>query len=163
WLRGEPVHARLGGPVERLAKWVRRRPALAGLFAAAGLGLLALLIGQLWHAHQLESYNVALVEAAERADQNRQKAENGECRPRQQAYVATILLGNNLVKENRPGYLCETLNGVRPAPGQTDLRGFEWYYLWNKGRDLCFLRGHNENVIGTVFRSDGRTCVSLGR
>jgi WD40 repeat protein/serine/threonine protein kinase len=168
WLRGEPVHARLGGPVERLAKWVRRRPALAGLFTVAGLGVLALLIGQVWHAHQLEGFNVALLEsldrehsAAQRADQNRRNAEDGESHARQQAYVATILLGNNLVKENRTGYLCEMLNGVRPAAGQSDLRGFEWYYLWNKGKNLCYLRGHNAPVVATSFTADGQRCLSF--
>ena len=34
WLGGEPIHARPVGPLERLAKWVRRRPAVAALTAA---------------------------------------------------------------------------------------------------------------------------------
>lgn len=34
WLRGEPVRARPVGPVSRLIKWARRRPAQAGLAAA---------------------------------------------------------------------------------------------------------------------------------
>src|SRR5262249_21341102 len=39
WLRGEPVVARPAGRVERLRKWVRRRPALAALIAVAFVAL----------------------------------------------------------------------------------------------------------------------------
>jgi hypothetical protein len=38
WLEGEPVKARPPGPVERLAKWARRNPAVAALVAALLLG-----------------------------------------------------------------------------------------------------------------------------
>src|SRR5262249_58277570 len=42
WLAGAPIHARPVGPVERLAKWARRRPAIAALallvIAVAGAG-----------------------------------------------------------------------------------------------------------------------------
>src|SRR5262249_55899990 len=38
WQRGEPIEARRAGGVERAMKWLRRRPAPAGLLAA---GLLA--------------------------------------------------------------------------------------------------------------------------
>jgi WD40 repeat protein/tRNA A-37 threonylcarbamoyl transferase component Bud32 len=45
WQRGEPIHARRAGPLERLAKWCRRRPAAAALlvvtFAATVGGLTA--------------------------------------------------------------------------------------------------------------------------
>ncbi len=44
WLRGEPIRARPCGPVRRLVKWARRRPAVAALAAAlvlAGAGLAA--------------------------------------------------------------------------------------------------------------------------
>jgi WD40 repeat protein len=35
WLKGEPIQARRAGPAERLVKWARRRPALAGLVLTA--------------------------------------------------------------------------------------------------------------------------------
>ena len=34
WADGEPITARRAGPVERVVKWTRRNPAVAGLLAA---------------------------------------------------------------------------------------------------------------------------------
>ena len=48
WLRGEPIAARPSTPAERLAKWARRRPAVAGLAAAVVLVAAAGLGGVLW-------------------------------------------------------------------------------------------------------------------
>src|SRR5207253_39460 len=43
WLRGEPIEARLATWRERLIKWVRRQPALAGLIAVSAAAALFLL------------------------------------------------------------------------------------------------------------------------
>jgi tetratricopeptide (TPR) repeat protein/tRNA A-37 threonylcarbamoyl transferase component Bud32 len=45
WLRGEPIHARPVGRLERAWLWARRRPAIAALSLAVLLSLLAGLIG----------------------------------------------------------------------------------------------------------------------
>jgi tRNA A-37 threonylcarbamoyl transferase component Bud32 len=67
WLAGEPVWARRAGPWERAAKWVRRRPALAGLIAVSALAVLGLVAGLFWHNDQLR-------EAAEREQRQAEKA-----------------------------------------------------------------------------------------
>jgi serine/threonine-protein kinase len=52
FLRGEPISARRPGPLERIGKWVRRRPAVA-VFIGASTLLTAVLIGALvWIAVQ---------------------------------------------------------------------------------------------------------------
>jgi tetratricopeptide (TPR) repeat protein len=53
WLAGKPVQARRAGPWERAAKWVRRRPALAGLLAVSAVAVLGLVAGLAWHNAQL--------------------------------------------------------------------------------------------------------------
>jgi tetratricopeptide (TPR) repeat protein/tRNA A-37 threonylcarbamoyl transferase component Bud32 len=75
WLSGEPIRARPSGRRERLGKWVRRRPALAGLVMVSVLAVLGLLGGLLWH-------NGHLREAAEReraqAEQARRQRDRAE-------------------------------------------------------------------------------------
>jgi tetratricopeptide (TPR) repeat protein len=63
YLRHEPTRARPAGPARRLAKWVRRRPALAALVLASALFLVTLVAGVLVH-------NVQLREAAKQASDN---------------------------------------------------------------------------------------------
>jgi thiol-disulfide isomerase/thioredoxin/tRNA A-37 threonylcarbamoyl transferase component Bud32 len=48
YLAGEPIRARPVGTVERTIKWVRRRPAGAGLIAVSVLAVTALLVGGWW-------------------------------------------------------------------------------------------------------------------
>jgi serine/threonine protein kinase len=43
FLRGEPIRARPASPVERVVRWVRRRPALAALFLLSAMSMLSLL------------------------------------------------------------------------------------------------------------------------
>jgi eukaryotic-like serine/threonine-protein kinase len=52
WLRNEPIDARSAGPAERLAKWIRRHPAKAALVATATIGLVVLVVGQLFHTRR---------------------------------------------------------------------------------------------------------------
>jgi serine/threonine protein kinase len=72
WLRGEPVRARQFTPVERLVKWARRRPALAGLSAALAVTAIG---SSVWLTHSNRELNKALrrteqaqAQAAQRAD-----------------------------------------------------------------------------------------------
>jgi serine/threonine-protein kinase len=50
FLRGEPVVARRTGRLARCAKWVRRRPAAAALWAGGALVALAVCGGAMWYA-----------------------------------------------------------------------------------------------------------------
>jgi tetratricopeptide (TPR) repeat protein len=77
--RGEPIAARRAGPVERLRKWARRRPAVAGLVAVSGLAAVALLAGGAYHTHALRSAltaeTAANAAAAARAAEARDRLE----------------------------------------------------------------------------------------
>ncbi|HMO64556.1 MAG TPA: WD40 repeat domain-containing protein, partial [Verrucomicrobiota bacterium] len=53
WLDGEPISARPASRVERIGKWVRRRPAWAALYATVAASLLALGVGSVLFTAQV--------------------------------------------------------------------------------------------------------------
>ena len=50
FLRGAPIEARRAGALERVYKWIKRRPALAGLVAGSCLFIAIVIAGALWIA-----------------------------------------------------------------------------------------------------------------
>ena len=57
--------------------------------------------------------------------------------------------------------MLELLNGLRPEPGQEDLRGFEWYYLWRLcHNELLTLQEFSSPVRRAVFSPDGKTLAT---
>jgi len=112
----EPIQARSVTAVERLWKWVRRRPARAGLVAAA---LVALVLG------------VIAVSGQQRAVAHQRLAQQ-RTRERQQAFYAVKLaLAQQALLERRHNVALDHLDELRPAPGEDDMRGFSWRLIRN--------------------------------
>jgi WD40 repeat protein/tRNA A-37 threonylcarbamoyl transferase component Bud32 len=69
YLRREPVQARRTGLVRRLGKWVRRKPAVAGLWLLVALVAAGGIAGIFWKAHEV----TLALEELDRADEKIQK------------------------------------------------------------------------------------------
>ena len=62
------------------------------------------------------------------------------------------------------GRLRSLLDLLRPPPGEPDLRGWEWRYLWQLAHeDRLTLRLREVRFIDVAFSPDGQTLASLGR
>jgi len=121
FLRLEPIHARPTTRAERLWRWCRRKPTLAGLLLLLHLVLALGLAGILWQ------WRRALI--------SERHAAISESQTRRNLYTADM----NLVQQTwDQGNLQEAqalLELHRPQPGKADLRGFEWGYLSQLCRD----------------------------
>ena len=77
-------------------------------------------------------------------------------------YAADVDVAAQAVLDNNFGFARRMLENLEPKRGQTDLRGFEWRYLWDRcrGRELATFSGHHWIVTGTAFSPDGKLIAS---
>ncbi len=152
WLRSEPIAARPATNVERIKKWVHRRPAVAALGAAL---LLAVLAG---------TSSVTL--EWRRAESERQRAEGEWNRAeltaeslRQNLYVANVGLALRAWEAGEAGSARELLGQQRPAKGQKgDLRTFEWRYLYGitRPQEMFTFQSKFPEIWGAAVSPNGR-------
>jgi tetratricopeptide (TPR) repeat protein len=79
FLRGEPIRARPASPAEQLGKWVRRRPALAGLMGVSVLSLVLFVTAVLSYSARLRG-QVERAETAEGEARRQQRRAEGNYR-----------------------------------------------------------------------------------
>lgn len=145
FLAGRPILARSTPWHERTLKWVKRRPALAGLLGVAALAAL-LLVGFAVGAY----YNSLLQDSLAETQQQRALA-------RRFHYFGQMNLGQRDWREHQVPSL---LRRLEAAPA--DLRSFEWHYL----RGLCHtdLRtyGEHQHAVTCVACSPTENLVASG-
>jgi WD40 repeat protein len=150
FLAGEPIRARPVRAWERVAKWVKRRPAIAALLAlvliitVSGFGLVT------WQWNLAETARGELLDKAkELADRARQLEIKN--------YVRNIALAANELAMGNTGRAEEVLDEC-----PQDLRRWEWHYLKRRIRDFPPLTlPHGMYISGGkgfdfAFSPDGR-------
>ena len=140
-LRYEPVVACPPSQLYRFKKaWYRNRAATLAAVAVIS-GLLIALASSGWalirerHARLTEQ---TLRHQAEQlrgeAEENAAEAERNEDSARRHLYAADMNLAQQSVNSNNIGQARRLLDRHRPSPGDKDLRGWEWRYLWKETR-----------------------------
>jgi len=168
FLHNEPVVARPPSAVYRLEKLVRRNKIT---FAAGTIVVLTLVVGLGMTTWALLREHKARTEAdlrrkeAEKArldeQQQRLRAEAEELTARRFAYASDMNLVQQALAANNLGRAREVLQRNRPKPGQPDLRGWEWRYLWQRcrGDSLFTLYKQPDSVMMVAFADEGKMVV----
>ena len=182
-LNNEPVAARPASSAYQLQKLVRRNK-LA--FAGAGAVTLALLMGFIasaWQAVRATRAKEDALAANKREALEREKAQVNEKQAleakasearlrrlaqseglaaRRRAYASDMNVAKAALDGNNFGRALELLKRQRPEPGQKDLRGWEWRYLWEQSRsDALFTFGNISGVLHCLAASpDGHWLVA---
>jgi WD40 repeat protein len=160
WLSGRPIEARAARIHERLWRWSRRNPAIAGLSALAAGLLLLLMFGLTVGVVMLRGERDEALRHSDRAAEQEAAANDKARDLRQHLYAAQM---NHAWRAWQAGDLWRVrtlLDEQVPQAGEEDLRGFEYYYL----RDTCLaprlekgrLDGHHGIVFGVAYSPDGK-------
>ena len=161
---GEPIRARPVGRLERGVKWVKRNPLVAGAVLAVVMSLLIGIGVSTWQAVRATTASSAARSAEARADEKRQEAEQqreladqSQRRSRRLLYAADMNLAQQSLKQNNLGRARRLLDRHRPRPGEEDLRGWEWRYLWQLTRSsaLATLTNRPADGFNVSFSPDG--------
>jgi eukaryotic-like serine/threonine-protein kinase len=141
FLQGVPICSRPVGAVEKVWRFCKRKPALSGMAAAFALLLLVVAIGSPITAWRIRKSQQRL-------------AEN--------LYAADMKLIQLALAEGNWGRARALLQSYIPAPGEKDLRGFEWGYFSQlaRGDQVRAVRAHSNIISSVVFAPNGRTVAT---
>ena len=184
-LNNEPVLARPPSMAYKFQKAYRRNKLV---FAAGAAVSVALFLGIIVSASQAirathakrvaldaQAQESAQREKAETSEQKavaaqanesklRAQAEADELVARQRAYASDMNAAAQAMAGDNLGRAQNLLNRQRPQPGQKDLRGWEWRYLWQQTRSdaLFSLAQESGEIISLAGSPDGsRLAVGL--
>ncbi len=154
FVNGEPIRARRVGLATRLAMWCRRRPAIAGLSAAAvGLAALAAVLAVVSAVQTAKALDA---EQEARRREQRLRAETQQERDRL-AYQLALIHAQQLADAYQGADMArlgDLLAALVPEPGRVDLRGWEWFYF--NGLANADLMTVGQFVETVAWSPDGR-------
>jgi len=157
YLANEPVQARPPSRLYRCQKFVRRNRGILAAAAGIALTLIAGTAVSLWQAVRATHAERDALAAQFEEQRLRLEAERQRSAARLSEYIAHINLAQLALRAGNLGLAVQLLAKHHPEPGEPDLRGFEWRYLWqqSQGDEHVALPVHEESVQALGFSNDG--------
>ncbi len=150
----EPIVARPPSTAYRLQKAWRRNKVAFTAVAVAAITLLSGTVISAWQAHVANT-------ARARAEVEERRAREGERRQRLIAYASDMKAAQIDLGENNLTRVVGLLNRYVPKPGEEDLRGIAWRYLWQACQgDEIYTFPHESMVTSISLSNDGARLAS---
>jgi eukaryotic-like serine/threonine-protein kinase len=158
FLDGDTVLARPPSNVYLLRKFLRRHRGPVAAAAALMITLMAGITVSTWQAVRARIAERAAAAAEKTEAGLRRRAERESAAARLNEYVADINLVQQSLTAGNYARAVQLLNKHRPADGETDLRGFEWRYLWQltRGDAHAEFGPLGEPVLAVAISPDGQ-------
>lgn len=171
FVAGEPTLARPLSSPQQLAKWVRRRPALAALVGVSCLAALTIVVGAGVFSWRLatalrdsEERRAEAVAARSEAEQSKAQTEAEHETMRKYLYATDIPLAQKAYERNGLEHAHSLLARHVPSLGQADLRGFAWYLLARMCHgERLVIDGHEGEVFTVLYSPDGKLLATCGK
>jgi len=169
-LNNEPVVAR---PPSRLYEFQKSVGRHKVGYAATVTVILVLMAGVLvssWQARRARRAEInalaaqsQAVEAQKKEAALHQRAQAQELAARRRAYASDMMVADEYLRRDNFGDALDLLERQLPEPGQTDLRGWEWRYLWQQSRsDAVSALGRNFGWISSLAISPDTNWLAVG-
>jgi WD40 repeat protein len=163
FLEGEPIQARPVGRLERVVKWARRRPGVAGLVAAVVMVAILGSAGILWEwrdavvaRDQAARDATDALDARDDARRNEERARQALEQAESQLYLSHIAQARLQAFSGNSAAANLLLDQCPPAR-----RGWEWRYLRAQLHgNLLTVQAHAKGMTSLEYSPDGRFLAS---
>ncbi len=177
YLDNEPVVARPPSASYKFQKAFRRNKLIFTAGTAVAAALLLGIVASTWQSvratkaqagesaqrQKAETNEQLAVAAQSREATLRHQAEQAELAARQRAYASDMNVAKQALAGSNLGRALDLLNRQRPQAGQSDLRGWEWRYLWKQTRsDALFTLCQERAEVFSLTASPHGNWLAVG-
>lgn len=170
FVENRPIRARRISLGEKTWRWCQRNPVVASLVTALFLIMIFAFLGIFSQWRVAVANEQVAKKNADDATRQRDQAKNANDklkaaldRLQRVTYVAHMNLAHHAWQSGGVARVRDLLEEHRPGENDTDLRGFEWYYLEKLTKANPYvMNDHHNPVISVAYSPDDSRIASVG-